>query len=89
MTLTDWYYISLDYGTEKRIEKVKSTSKITIFLPFSGRTNFGEPGIFLILGRTYFGEWPKKSILVGTKFGEFLDRSPISPKLVLAKNKFP
>ena len=71
---------TLDYGAEKRIEKVKSTSKIAIFLLFSGGTNFDEPLIFLILARTKFVEWPKKLILVGTKFGEFRVRSPISPK---------
>ena len=47
---------TLDYGAEKRIEKVKSTSKIAIFLLFSGGTNFDEPLIFLILARTNFGE---------------------------------
>ena len=39
-----------------------------------------------ILERTYFGEWVNYLILRRTEFGEFRQNSP---KLVLAKNKFP
>ena len=57
---------TLDSSAKNRIEKVKSTSKIAIFLLFSSGINFDEPLIFLILARTSFGKPGIFLILVRT-----------------------